>query len=99
LARIHFKQGYFYRAPSLAGYEVIETEFQADGAAGTSSIVRVNCPDGKKALSGGANLVGLGMYLEGGRPINDGSGWEVIFRNSQEYFISSTAWAVCALVD
>jgi hypothetical protein len=91
-------QGYFYRATSLTGYQVVNAGFTVANSNGF--IAQASCPAGKKALGGGGSLVSSSWFLDGSYPLGDGSGWRVSYKSTGQFFSASGfVWAVCAVVD
>ena len=60
---------------------------------------QANCTDGKKALGGGASSTGQVTFVVNSAPTDDGTGWVVHSRNTDNQFQSTLyAWVICANV-
>lgn len=90
-------------APGLSGLEVVQSTTDADG--GDKKNAAITCPSGKKAIAGGANIVGTttdqgGPFILRSAPSGD-TQWAVSANESSEFQGGSWAlrvFAVCANV-
>ncbi len=91
-------QGYFYPQKAAPGYVIVEAPFAVGNR--DSVLVQATCPDGKKVLGGGGNLVDSTWFMERSYPLPDGSAWRVGFKSSgQTFSAAGAAYAICASVD
>ena len=58
----------------------------------------VACPDGKKALGGGASTTVEGPYVLASAPTDGATGWAVLYRNPGNTGTTVYAWVICANV-
>ena len=91
-------QGYFYPQKAAPGYVIVQAPFAV--ANRDSVLAQANCPNGKRVLSGGGNLVDSTWFMEGSYPVSNGSAWRVSFKSTGATFSAAGAvWAICATVD
>jgi hypothetical protein len=103
-------------APGLSGYEIASETFaevfavNSGGQRGLSAVQTVDCPAGKRAIGGGADLgtdatqngQQRQMVLSASFPTAAGDGWSVqLFNNSTsiDSSLDLEVYAVCATVD
>lgn len=73
----------------------------SDGVVVPPSVGRdaqANCPAGKKALGGGASSTGQVTFVVNSAPTDDGTGWVVHSRNTDNQSQTLYAWVICANV-
>jgi hypothetical protein len=104
-------------APGLSGYEIVSETFagvsaeNSGGQRGLSAVQTVDCPTGKRAIGGGANLGTNAtqngpqrqMILSASFPATGGDGWSAqLFNNATSgtaVSLDLEVYAVCATVD
>ena len=59
---------------------------------------QVTCPDGKKALGGGASSTNLRAYVSSSAPLDGGTGWAVGYHNTSSVGATVFGWVICANV-
>jgi hypothetical protein len=63
---------------------------------GDIGLAEVACPDGKKALGGGASANVLGPYVLTSAPTDGVTGWAVLYENPGNTGTTVYAWVICA---
>ena len=67
------------------------------GAPAVGRVAQANCTGGKRALGGGASSTGQVTFVVDSAPTDDGTGWVVHSRNTDNQVQSTLyAWVICA---
>ena len=88
-------------AGGVTGYQQVEVARAVTLGVGGAENVEATCPSGKKAIGGGADINPLGrVVVQRSAPFVDGTGWQVIYMNTNNVSASTTIYAiaVCATV-
>ncbi|MBR7831726.1 hypothetical protein KDL01_00555 [Actinospica durhamensis] len=80
---------------AVTGYEIVRL-----GNANVGNFERRNvyCPEGKKAIGGGAEAQGVASVLNGSFPTDDGRGWVGLGHQPGYNSVGISVYAVCAYV-
>lgn len=83
-------------AATLAGYQIVQRDDTLDGAEPTLNGAPLLCPDGTRAVGGGATLSTFEGAINQSAPLADGSGWDVdVVRVSGTDDIDVTVHVIC----
>ena len=84
------------RAETLAGYEVLSRFDTLPGPGTTYSAPELSCPQGKRAVGGGALLSTFQATVSQSGPTADGTGWDVaVVRLSGNADVSIIVRVIC----
>ncbi|MEU9832091.1 hypothetical protein AB0D67_11185 [Streptosporangium sp. NPDC048047] len=82
-------------AADFTGYQIVKLP-NANVPNFTRRVVR--CPDGKRAVGGGAEAQGADAILVGSFPTDDGTGWIGLGRQNRYGDVGISVYAICANV-
>jgi hypothetical protein len=82
----------------ISGWEYRVTDPGTRIPANSAGFADVDCPDGKKALGGGASATNGGTDLVSSTPTDPGTGWVAYYQNPNSVAATVYAWVICANV-
>ncbi|MFD5468330.1 hypothetical protein ACFWIQ_36805 [Kitasatospora sp. NPDC127059] len=80
-------------ARAIAGYQLVRLD---NANVGNFQRRTVNCPNGKRALGGGAEARGNNSVLNGSFPSDDGRGWIGVGHQPGENSVGISVFVICA---